>query len=179
MWERLHWRWDICTAFKSFTGISSPVSESADAATAGRGGFAQALACVSGAHSVCIFSPVLSPAVVPENILLDDMGHVCLTDFGLSKDVDPADKAHTFCGTPEYLAPEIVTGQGHDKAVDWWSLGILLYELTVGIPPSVTQTKRDAAGGEGGRDQSADQCLTLASRSVLCFSVYSASTLRT
>lgn len=71
----------------------------------------------------------------PENILLDDNGHVCLTDFGLSKDVDPNDKAHTFCGTPEYLAPEIVTGAGHDKAVDWWSLGILLYELTVGIPP--------------------------------------------
>jgi len=75
----------------------------------------------------------------PENILLDDVGHVCLTDFGLSKDVDPNDKAHTFCGTPEYLAPEIVTGAGHDKAVDWWSLGILLYELTVGIPPFYSQ----------------------------------------
>lgn len=75
----------------------------------------------------------------PENILLDDRGHVCLTDFGLSKDVDPDDKAHTFCGTPEYLAPEIVTGAGHDKAVDWWSLGILLYELTVGIPPFYSQ----------------------------------------
>jgi len=75
----------------------------------------------------------------PENILLDDAGHVCLTDFGLSKDVDPQDKAHTFCGTPEYLAPEIVTGAGHDKAVDWWSLGILLYELTVGIPPFYSQ----------------------------------------
>lgn len=75
----------------------------------------------------------------PENILLDDQGHVCLTDFGLSKDVDPTDKAHTFCGTPEYLAPEIVTGAGHDKAVDWWSLGILLYELTVGIPPFYSQ----------------------------------------
>jgi serine/threonine protein kinase len=75
----------------------------------------------------------------PENILLDDNGHVCLTDFGLSKDVDPQDKAHTFCGTPEYLAPEIVTGAGHDKAVDWWSLGILLYELTVGIPPFYSQ----------------------------------------
>lgn len=75
----------------------------------------------------------------PENILLDDGGHVCLTDFGLSKDVDPNDKAHTFCGTPEYLAPEIVTGAGHDKAVDWWSLGILLYELTVGIPPFYSQ----------------------------------------
>lgn len=75
----------------------------------------------------------------PENILLDDVGHVCLTDFGLSKDVDEGDKAHTFCGTPEYLAPEIVTGTGHDKAVDWWSLGILLYELTVGIPPFYSQ----------------------------------------
>jgi len=75
----------------------------------------------------------------PENILLDDIGHVCLTDFGLSKDVDKDDKAHTFCGTPEYLAPEIVTGAGHDKAVDWWSLGILLYELTVGIPPFYSQ----------------------------------------
>eukprot|EP01006_Ploeotia_vitrea_P041700 TRINITY_DN66564_c12_g2_i1.p1 TRINITY_DN66564_c12_g2~~TRINITY_DN66564_c12_g2_i1.p1 ORF type:complete len:537 (+),score=332.58 TRINITY_DN66564_c12_g2_i1:161-1771(+) len=75
----------------------------------------------------------------PENILLDDNGHVCLTDFGLSKDIAPDDQAHTFCGTPEYLAPEIVTGAGHDKAVDWWSLGILLYELTVGIPPFYSQ----------------------------------------
>lgn len=75
----------------------------------------------------------------PENILLDAEGHCCLTDFGLSKDLDPTDQAHTFCGTPEYLAPEIVTGVGHGKAVDWWSLGILLYELTVGIPPFYSQ----------------------------------------
>jgi len=75
----------------------------------------------------------------PENVLLDDDGHVCLTDFGLAKDVAPSDKAHTFAGTPEYLAPEIVTGAGHDKAVDWWALGILLYELTVGIPPFYSQ----------------------------------------
>lgn len=75
----------------------------------------------------------------PENILLDDNGHVCLTDFGLSKDMSPDDQAHTFCGTPEYLAPEIVAGVGHNKAVDWWSLGILLYELTVGIPPFYSQ----------------------------------------
>jgi serine/threonine protein kinase len=79
----------------------------------------------------------------PENILLDHTGHVCLTDFGLSKDVEQGDKAHTFCGTPEYLAPEIVSGQGHDKAVDWWALGILLYELTVGIPPFYDQNSNE------------------------------------
>jgi len=72
----------------------------------------------------------------PENILLHHTGHICLTDFGLSKDLGPASmKAHTFCGTPEYLAPEIVEKAGHGKAVDWWSLGILCYELCVGLPP--------------------------------------------
>jgi len=72
----------------------------------------------------------------PENILLHQSGHICLTDFGLSKDLGPASpEAHTFCGTPEYLAPEIVEKIGHGKPVDWWSLGILCYELCVGIPP--------------------------------------------
>mmetsp|Transcript_15773 Transcript_15773/g.24207 ORF Transcript_15773/g.24207 Transcript_15773/m.24207 type:complete len:525 (+) Transcript_15773:97-1671(+) len=76
----------------------------------------------------------------PENILLDHTGHICLTDFGLSKDLGPDNEdAHTFCGTPEYLAPEIVMNLGHGKAVDWWALGILLYELTVGIPPFYSQ----------------------------------------
>jgi len=72
----------------------------------------------------------------PENILLHQSGHICLTDFGLSKDIDPViPEAHTFCGTPEYLAPEIVRKEGHGKAVDWWSLGILCYELCNGLPP--------------------------------------------
>jgi len=76
----------------------------------------------------------------PENILLDDKGHICLTDFGLSKELEMDNQeANTFCGTPEYLAPEIVLNKGHGKAVDWWSLGILLYELTVGIPPFYSQ----------------------------------------
>eukprot|EP01084_Bolivina_argentea_P054877 100633_1 len=73
--------------------------------------------------------------IKPEDIVLDVDGHVQLTDFGLSKYLKPNTKAHTFCGTPEYLAPEVVTTNGHDKNVDWWTLGLLLYELTVGIPP--------------------------------------------
>lgn len=72
----------------------------------------------------------------PENILLHQTGHICLTDFGLSKDLDPMSlESHTFCGTPEYLAPEILQKQGHGMAVDWWSLGILCYELSTGQPP--------------------------------------------
>lgn len=75
----------------------------------------------------------------PENILLDADGHIRLTDFGLSKmDVrgsGPDGGTQTFCGTPEYLAPEILENAGHGKAVDWWSLGTLLYEMMAGLPP--------------------------------------------
>ena len=73
----------------------------------------------------------------PENILLDKDGHVRLTDFGLAKqNIDTNDsKTYTFCGTPEYLAPEVVTSEGHGRGVDWWSLGTLIYEMMNGLPP--------------------------------------------
>eukprot|EP01118_Nematostelium_gracile_P014786 TRINITY_DN5840_c0_g1_i1.p1 TRINITY_DN5840_c0_g1~~TRINITY_DN5840_c0_g1_i1.p1 ORF type:complete len:347 (-),score=82.70 TRINITY_DN5840_c0_g1_i1:720-1760(-) len=72
----------------------------------------------------------------PENLLLDMNGHICLTDFGLCKeDLGYGKITHTFCGSPEYLAPEIFLGKGYDKSVDWWALGTLLYEMLSGLPP--------------------------------------------
>ena len=72
----------------------------------------------------------------PENVLLDHEGHVRITDFGLAKDaMDLNAKTHTFCGTPDYLAPEVIKGSGHGRGVDWWSLGTMIYEMLGGLPP--------------------------------------------
>lgn len=71
----------------------------------------------------------------PENVLLDSRGHVVLTDFGLSKILTNNPKTNTFCGTAEYLAPEILKGEEYDRSVDWWSFGTMLYEMITGITP--------------------------------------------
>jgi serum/glucocorticoid-regulated kinase 2 len=71
----------------------------------------------------------------PENILMDENGYLKLTDFGMAQKLNKDEKAIAFCGTPEYLAPEVLTGEGYDKTADWWSFGILIYEMLYGIPP--------------------------------------------
>ncbi|KAF2733816.1 Pkinase-domain-containing protein [Polyplosphaeria fusca] len=70
----------------------------------------------------------------PENILIDAEGHLKLVDFGFAKKVDNRE-TYTLCGTPEYLAPEVIRNTGHGTAVDWWAFGILVYEFLVGQPP--------------------------------------------
>nr|XP_033934115.1 cGMP-dependent protein kinase 1-like [Pseudochaenichthys georgianus] len=71
----------------------------------------------------------------PENIILDQRGYVKLVDFGFAKKVGLGKKTWTFCGTPEYVAPEIILNKGHDSSADCWSLGILVFELLSGSPP--------------------------------------------
>ncbi len=69
----------------------------------------------------------------PENILLARDGHIRLTDFGFAKVV--SELTWTLCGTPDYLAPEIVMSRGYSRAVDWYAVGVLIYEMLVGAPP--------------------------------------------
>lgn len=80
----------------------------------------------------------------PENVLLDSQGYIRITDFGLSKmGVKTAKEAKSVCGTPEYLAPEILFKLGHGKPVDWWTLGAILYEMITGLPPFYTTNREE------------------------------------
>merc|ERR1712232_1223465 len=84
---------------------------------------------------------VLYRDLKPENLLLTSDGHICMTDFGISKEGLKAadDRTATFCGTPEYLAPEVLEGTEYGKGVDWWSFGTLMYEMLTGLPPFYSQ----------------------------------------
>ena len=79
----------------------------------------------------------------PENILVDELGHLRLTDFGLCRDgfKRKRDRAMSFVGSPEYMSPEILLGQGYDYSVDYYTLGVLLYEMLVGLPPHYSEDK--------------------------------------
>lgn len=83
-------------------------------------------------------SNILYRDLKPENILIDRNGYIKLADFGLAKF---ANQSHTFCGTPEYIAPEMLTGHGYGKTADWWALGVLTYEMLTGIPPFYDKNK--------------------------------------
>jgi len=89
---------------------------------------AELLATLEYVHS----KNVIYRDIKPENVLLDDSGHIILTDFGLAKRLSPDTKASSLCGTAEYMAPEIIKGESYGNSVDYWSLGILIYEMLTG-----------------------------------------------
>merc|ERR1719197_953785 len=93
-----------------------------------------------GAQTAAAFEHIHSKNIIhrdlkPENILLCPDEYSKLTDFGFAKIVEPGARTYTLCGTPEYIAPEVLLNKGRGKPVDWWPLGILIYEMIVGQPP--------------------------------------------
>merc|ERR1719183_2360937 len=106
------------------------------------GRFDNELSCFYGAQIACIFEYCHNKNIVyrdlkPENILINSDGYLKLTDFGFAKVIEH--RTYTLCGTPEYIAPEVLLNKGHGKPVDWWTLGILIYEMIVGYPPFVDE----------------------------------------
>ncbi|KAJ0979187.1 hypothetical protein J5N97_014661 [Dioscorea zingiberensis] len=103
---------------------------------------AEIVSAVSHLHA----NGIMHRDLKPENILLDADGHAMLTDFGLAKEFEENTRSNSMCGTIEYMAPEILLGKGHDKAADWWSVGILLFEMLTGKPPFVGGNRAKVQG---------------------------------
>ncbi|NXE57052.1 KGP2 kinase, partial [Casuarius casuarius] len=91
--------------------------------------------CVTEAFEYLHHIGIIYRDLKPENLILDAEGYIKLVDFGFAKKIGSGQKTWTFCGTPEYVAPEVILSKGHDFSVDFWSLGILVYELLTGSPP--------------------------------------------
>jgi serine/threonine protein kinase len=106
------------------------------------GRFANDQSCFYAAQIAAVFEYLHDQNIIyrdlkPENILIGADGYLKLTDFGFAKVVEL--RTYTLCGTPEYIAPEVLLNKGHGKPVDWWTLGILIFEMIVGYPPFVDE----------------------------------------
>ena len=100
--------------------------------------FAEVLLAIEFVHA----NRILYRDLKPENILVDERGHLKLTDFGLCKaNFGPRDRTRSFVGSPEYMSPEILLGATYGYSVDFYTLGVLLYEMIVGLPPHYSEDK--------------------------------------